>query len=77
MSNNPPVETLRDGALKASIFRNEGDNGPFFNTIFSKTYKDELGELRRELALDRPPQVRQSRKPERSESGRRRDRLER
>ncbi|KCZ89727.1 hypothetical protein [Hyphomonas jannaschiana] len=46
MSNNPPVETLRDGPLKASIFRNEGENGPFFITVLSKTYKDERGELR-------------------------------
>ncbi len=39
-------ETLRDGMLKASIFRNEHENGAFFNTTFSKLYKDSEGELR-------------------------------
>lgn len=38
-----PEETLRDGNLKASIWRNEGDNGPYFSTSFARTYKDEEG----------------------------------
>ena len=40
---NGPIETLRDGMLKASIFRNENENGAFFNTTFSKSYKDAEG----------------------------------
>ena len=40
-----PVETLRDGALKAAIWKNEGDNGAFFNVTFARTYKDGDGDL--------------------------------
>lgn len=41
-----PVETLRDGALKAAIWRNESENGAFFAVTFSRTYKDAAGELK-------------------------------
>lgn len=35
-----PVETLRDGRLKATIWRNFGDNGTFYSVEISRTYKD-------------------------------------
>ena len=41
-----PIDTLRDGALKASIWRNEGENGPFFTTKLGKTYEDRNGKLK-------------------------------
>ncbi|MEM9494976.1 MAG: hypothetical protein AAGA09_03150 [Pseudomonadota bacterium] len=41
-----PVETIRDGALKASIWRNEGENGPYFSTKLAKTYEDRNGDLK-------------------------------
>ena len=34
-----PVETLRDGAIKASIWRNEGEKGAFFAVTFARTYE--------------------------------------
>ena len=40
-----PVETLRDGAMKAAIWRNESENGPFFAVTFARTYKDGEGAL--------------------------------
>ena len=40
-----PVETLRDGAIKAAIWKNESENGDFFAVTFSRTYKDASGEL--------------------------------
>jgi len=40
-----PVETLRDGAIKAAIWKNESENGPFFNVTFSRTYRNGDGEL--------------------------------
>ena len=54
MSNNDqersqlkqPLDTIRDGNLKASIWRNEGDKGPYFATTFTRTYKDKDGNLR-------------------------------
>ena len=45
MSNtkNQPEVTLRDGAIKATIWKNEGENGVFFSVEFSRTYSDEKG----------------------------------
>ena len=40
-----PVETLRDGAVKAAIWRNESENGAFFAVTFARTYKDGKGDL--------------------------------
>ena len=51
MTNQPPIEVLRDGFLKASIWQNEGDNGSFF-TVFdeqtAETTFDQLGTQRQE-----------------------------
>jgi hypothetical protein len=35
---NAPVIVIRDGALKASIWENEGENGTYLTTTFAKTY---------------------------------------
>lgn len=35
-----PIETLRDGNIKAAIWKNESDNGTFYAITFSRTYKD-------------------------------------
>jgi hypothetical protein len=40
-----PVETLRDGAIKAAIWRNESENGAFHGVTFSRTYKNGSGDL--------------------------------
>lgn len=45
MSKNGPEDTIRDGSLKASIWRNEGDKGPYFTANFARTYKDDQGNL--------------------------------
>ena len=42
--NNNPVHTIRDGALKATIWRNIGKEGqPFYNVTLSRTYKRDDG----------------------------------
>jgi len=46
MDNNAPRDVLRDGALKASIWRNEGEKGPFYSASLSRTYRDQNGEPR-------------------------------
>ncbi len=38
-STNAPVEVLRDGALKATIWKNKGENGEFFSTTLTKTFE--------------------------------------
>lgn len=40
MNTNKPVHTLRDGALKANIWRNESKNGtPYYSVSLSRSYK--------------------------------------
>jgi hypothetical protein len=46
MENEPPRDVLRDGNLKASIWRNEAERGPFYSATLSRTYRDQEGELR-------------------------------
>ncbi|MEM9838926.1 MAG: hypothetical protein AAF830_07175 [Pseudomonadota bacterium] len=43
---NAPIHTERDGGLKASIWENEGENGPFYSVKLAKTYTDRDGNLR-------------------------------
>jgi hypothetical protein len=42
---NPPRDVLRDGNLKASIWRNDGEQGPFYAVDLARTYRDDQGEL--------------------------------
>jgi hypothetical protein len=47
MSNNKPTQTLRDGALKATIWENRTRDGKsFYSTQFGKTYEDANGQLK-------------------------------
>lgn len=45
-AKNRPVENLREGPLKAAIWRNEGENGAYHSVTVARTYKDKDGELR-------------------------------
>lgn len=46
MSDKPEF-TIRDGSVKATTWRNKGENGDYFTTSFSRTYRDEKsGDLR-------------------------------
>ena len=40
---NKPFQTLRDGAVKVSIWKNDGEQGPFFTADLTKSYKDGQG----------------------------------
>lgn len=44
MKGKPPIETIRDDDLKASIWENEGKKGKYFTTTFAKTYQDKKTE---------------------------------
>ncbi|MDH5721909.1 MAG: hypothetical protein OEY94_01125 [Alphaproteobacteria bacterium] len=46
MTSKTPQETLRDANLKASIWRNESEQGSYFTTTLARTYKDEQGNYR-------------------------------
>jgi hypothetical protein len=39
-NNNKPVHTLRHGAISASIWRQETEQGPMFNVSFQRAYKE-------------------------------------
>ena len=45
-TNNKPVNTLRRGSIKATIWENTSEKGPFFATTFSRPFKDQFGEWR-------------------------------
>ena len=42
-TNNKPVHTLRCSTIKATIWRNESENGPFFSTTFTRPFRDQSG----------------------------------
>lgn len=40
---NTPIDTLRDGQLKATIWKNHGEKGNFYTVTITRTYKDDAG----------------------------------
>ena len=44
-TNNKPANQLRCGNIKATIWENGSENGPFFST-FSRPFKDQSGAWR-------------------------------
>lgn len=51
-SNNKPIETVRDGALKVSIFRNQGKKGDYFTYVPGRIYTNEkTGEVKETKSL--------------------------
>lgn len=45
MEKKQPEDTIRDGMVKASLWENEGEHGPFISVELAKTYRDQDGEL--------------------------------
>jgi hypothetical protein len=45
-SSKRPATTLRCGNIKATIWQNVSENGPFFATTFSRPFKDQSGAWR-------------------------------
>ena len=45
-SSKRPATTLRCGNIKASIWQNVSDKGPFFSSTFSWPFKDQSGAWR-------------------------------
>jgi hypothetical protein len=43
---NRPEDVLRDGNIKATIWKNERENGPAFSTVFARTWQDDEGAYR-------------------------------
>ena len=45
MANPKPVAEIRDGAIYASIWRNNGSNGAFYSVTWGRTFTDEAEKL--------------------------------
>jgi hypothetical protein len=45
-TNNKPANTLRCGNIKATIWLNSSEKGPFYSTTFSHPFKDQSGAWR-------------------------------
>ena len=45
-TNKQPANTLRCGNIKATIWENNSEKGPFFSTTFSRPFKDQSGTWR-------------------------------
>jgi len=45
-ASKKPIETLRDGRLKAAIWQNESDKGSYYTVSLAKVYEDREGKLR-------------------------------
>lgn len=43
MTKQRPTDTLRDGALKATIWRRQTDDGAFYSVNLTRTYTDADG----------------------------------
>lgn len=41
----PPADVIRDGNLKATIWRNDAENGAFYATSFVRTFRDSEGQF--------------------------------
>jgi hypothetical protein len=48
-----PVEEVRFGNIKAAIWRNEGQNGPWFNVTLQRLYRTEEGQWTSTTAFGR------------------------
>jgi hypothetical protein len=47
-----PANTLRCGNIKARIWQNVSEKGPFFATTFSRPFKDQCGAWRNSTSFD-------------------------
>ena len=45
-TNNKPANMLRCGSIKATIWENTSEKGPFYSTTFSRPFKDHSGAWR-------------------------------
>ena len=43
---NRPVETFRDGRLKATVWQNESEKGVYHSVSLAKIFEDQSGKLR-------------------------------
>ena len=50
-TSNKPIAELKSGAVVATIWPNEGQNGPYHNIVVTRFYKDRDGQWQRTKSL--------------------------
>ena len=43
MANNKPIDTIRDGSLKATIWKRTSEKSTFYSVELTRSYRDENG----------------------------------
>jgi len=51
-TNKQPANRLRCGNIKATIWQNVSEKGPFFATTFTRPFKDQSGAWRKGTSFD-------------------------
>jgi len=46
-----PAHKLRDGLLQVTIWRNTGDNGPWYSITYTRSYKNDNGDWKESDSL--------------------------
>ncbi len=44
MSKNKPAHEVKLGRIRGTVWKNESENGVFYNVTFSRLYKDDEGQ---------------------------------
>jgi hypothetical protein len=52
-TKNPPVHSVRFGAIRCAVWANETKNGVMHSTVLTRTYRDENGEYQETNSLRR------------------------
>ena len=65
-SSNAPIDTLRDGALKVSIFKNERESGTNYSLDQGRIYTDSQGQIQEAKTLSGTEPLRMARLLERA-----------
>jgi hypothetical protein len=41
---NPPIKKFKVGRITATVWRNDGEKGPYYSVNFDRSYKDDAGD---------------------------------
>lgn len=42
-TNHKPIDTIRDGSLKATLWKNTGEKGDYYSVRITRTWRDDQG----------------------------------
>lgn len=50
-----PSHTFRSGPVRAAVWQNVGDNGPFYSAVLTRSFRDAAGNWRTSTTFGRAP----------------------